>query len=124
MRARRPLVLTLLFLTAMALPTNPAPAQSPQGDKDVPAPRRVVDPKDVDDLKKAVADLKAKADADAKALAAKLDDAVKAATEAKSKADTAGDTKAMGEKVSAIETSGKDVAKAGGGRRRRGQAPH
>jgi ammonium transporter, Amt family len=105
MTARRPLVLTLLFLTAMALPTNPAPAQSPQGDKDVPAPRRVVDPKDVDDLKKTVADLKAKADADAKALAAKLDDAVKAA-------GAAADNKAMGEKVGAIEAGSKDVAKA------------
>jgi hypothetical protein len=91
MRARRPLALTLLFLTAIALPNNPAPAQSPQGDKDIPAPRRVVDPKDVDDLKKALADLKAKTDADAKSLTAKLDEATKAA-------GAAADNKAMGER--------------------------
>lgn len=105
MRARRPLALTLLFLTAIALPTNPAPAQSPQGDKDIPAPRRVVDPKDVDDLKKALADLKAKTDADAKSLTAKLNEATKAQP-------VATDNKAMGEKVGAIETSTKDTAKA------------
>jgi ammonium transporter, Amt family len=103
MRARRPLALTLLFLTALLLPTKPAPAQSPKGDKDIPAPRRVVDPKEVEDLKKALADLKAKTDADAKALSAKLEEASKAA-------GAAADTKSMGEKVSAIEKSTSDIS--------------
>jgi ammonium transporter len=64
----------------------------------------VIDPKEVEDLKKAVSDLKAKSDADAKAFSAKLEEAAKAAASA--------DQKTMGEKVSAIETSAKDTTKA------------
>ena len=112
MLTRRSVATALLFLACVVLPFNLALAQNPKSGQDIPPPRRIVDPKEVDDLKKALADLQAKTDADARKMAAKLDEAVKATAEAKGKSDavTGADSKAMGEKVSALEKSAADIS--------------
>jgi Amt family ammonium transporter len=127
MRPRRSIALAALFVTCLVLPINWARSQDTKtGKDDLPTPRQVVDPKDVDDLKKAVAALKTQNEESAKKLAA----ATKEAAEAKSKAEAAekavADAKAppkkdgeekkdpAAEKFTALEKSAGDAASAAG----------
>src|SRR5262245_41775752 len=86
MHSRRSIALSALFLALLLLPITWAHSQDRTTQKDdIPAPRQVVDPKDVDDLKKAVAALKTQNEESAKKLAA----ATKEAADAKVKAEAA-----------------------------------
>jgi Amt family ammonium transporter len=83
MRSRRMLIAASLFLVCATMPTNRAQSQSPKSGQDDPPKKAVVNPKDIEDLKTALAELKTKAAEDAKAAATKVDSALKAAKEAK-----------------------------------------
>ena len=111
MRQGRSVAIALLLLVGLVASASTAPAQNSKTGKDVPPPRRTVDPKEVEDLKKALADLKAKSDANARSMTAKLEEALKAAAEAKAKVDQSGgmDPKSMLDKVNALEKGGADV---------------
>ncbi len=104
-----------LLLACAVLPTNRAQSQSPKSGQDIPPPRVVVNPKDVEDLKTALAELKTKATEEAKASAAKIEEALKAAKEAK--AGLAASEKAATEALAKAEAAEKTAteAKAGGG---------
>jgi len=133
------LIAASLLLACAVVPTNRAHSQSPKSGQDIPAPRAVVNPKDVEDLKTALAELKTKAAEEAKASALKVDEALKAAKEAKdgllaseksvaealAKATTAekvaaeakagsGDAKAAEEKLSALTKGSEEVKKSAG----------
>ncbi|MBA4186666.1 MAG: ammonium transporter [Planctomycetaceae bacterium] len=137
MSSSRILIAASLLLACAVVPTNRAHSQSPKSGQDIPPPRVVVNPKDVEDLKTALAELKTKATEDSKAAAAKIEEALKAAKEAKdglkaseksaadalAKAEAAekvateakagsGDAKATGEKITALEKGAEEGKKA------------
>jgi ammonium transporter len=116
MRFRRLVAATTLLLLGAVLPADRAHGQGKKTGQEIPPPRAVVDPKDVEDLKKSLADLKAKTEADLVA-AKKATDAALAKAAAAEKAVTdakagGGDAKSMSEKLTAFETGAKDAAKA------------
>jgi ammonium transporter len=77
------LIAASLFLVCATMPTNRAQSQSPKSEQDDTPKKGVVTPKEIEDLKTALAELKTKAADEAKAAATKLDSALKAAKEAK-----------------------------------------
>jgi Amt family ammonium transporter len=136
MRPRRSIAFAALFVALLVLPISWARSQgTKKGKDDIPAPRQVVDPKDVEELKKSVAALKAKAEDDAKKVAAleksagdaktALAESQKASAEALKKAEAAekavADAKAppkkdgeekkdpVGEKLAALEKSAGEI---------------
>ena len=126
MQPRRSIALAILFVACLVMPINWARSQGTKKD-DIPPPRQVVDPKDVEELKKTVAALKTQTDEGAKKLAA----AVKDAADAKAKAEAAekaladankqpekkdGEEKKdpVAEKFTALEKSAGDAATAAG----------
>jgi hypothetical protein len=139
MQPRRSIAFAALFVALLVLPISWARSQGAKKD-DIPAPRQVVDPKDVEELKKSVAALKAKAEDDAKKVAAleksagdakaALAESQKASAEALKKAEAAekaiADAKAppkkdgeekkdpVAEKFTALEKSTGDAATAAG----------
>src|SRR6478672_3698370 len=83
-------VVALLALACVSLHANRADAQPPQrGPDDIPAPRAAVSPADIEALKKALEQLKAKSDQDSKTAAARIEQALKTAEEAKAGLATA-----------------------------------
>jgi len=100
---RRSAARSLLAFGCLLISASLALAQKPKSGPDIPPPRKSVDPKEVEDLKKAIADLRRRHDADAKAMAAKLDEAMKAVADARAKAGSTGgaDVKAASDKAAA-----------------------
>lgn len=110
MSFRRLSIAAIILLACAYLPLTRAQSQTTKSDQPgIPSPRPATVSIEIEELKKSLAELRTKADADAKRAAAKSEEALKLAQKASSQAEAAG--KAATDRITALENETKEAVK-------------